>query len=253
MAVCQPSVPVLAAVSHHGAATSDRCRAGDDDDDGRADRHAPQADRGQHARRRAPQEWFRDNVIMQVPWPTPGYGRDVYPGFLQLAGFMTMNLGRHIIAHKEMFKHLVKDDGESADASIASSTTNISPCCDMTAEFYLQTVDTVFAAICCRKGEMKHRGVAVDPVGDRDIALLTIEGENDDISGVGQTEAAHDLCVSIPADKKVHYVQPAVGHYGVFNGSRFRSDIVPRICDFIVSHGRRATTAKPRLVRTAAQ
>jgi len=251
MAVCQPSVPVLAAVSIM---------------EQRGDRFAPATMTlmgGPIDTRRNPtavnllaeergMEWFRDNVIMQVPWPAPGYGRDVYPGFLQLSGFMSMNLDRHIIAHKDFFMHLVKNDGDGAikhrefyDEYLAVM--------DLTAEFYLQTVDTVFVSHSLPRGVMKHRGVAVDPSAIVNTALLTIEGQNDDISGLGQTEAAHDLCVSIPADKKVHYVQPAVGHYGVFNGSRFRSDIVPRICDFIVSHGRRATTAKPRLVRTAAQ
>jgi poly(3-hydroxybutyrate) depolymerase len=111
---------------------------------------------------------------------------------------------------------------------------------DLTAEFYLQTVDTVFVRHALPKGEMTHRGVPVDPGAIRNVALLTIEGENDDISGLGQTQAAHDLCINIPQEKRVHYVQPAVGHYGVFNGSRFRADIVPRIVDFVSSYGRTA-------------
>jgi poly(3-hydroxybutyrate) depolymerase len=123
---------------------------------------------------------------------------------------------------------------------------------DLTAEFYLQTVDTVFVRHALPKGEMTHRGVPVDPAAIRNVALLTIEGENDDISGIGQTKAAHDLCVNIPQDMRAHYMQPAVGHYGVFNGSRFRAEIVPRIADFITSYGRESRApARPRLVRTA--
>jgi poly(3-hydroxybutyrate) depolymerase len=123
---------------------------------------------------------------------------------------------------------------------------------DLTAEFYLQTVETVFVRHALPKGEMTHRGETIDCTAIRNVALLTIEGENDDISGLGQTQAAHDLCPNIPADRHAHYMQPAVGHYGVFNGSRFRSEIVPRIVDFITSYGRQnRVTVKPRLVRSA--
>jgi poly(3-hydroxybutyrate) depolymerase len=107
---------------------------------------------------------------------------------------------------------------------------------DLAAEFYLQTVETVFIRHALPKGEMTHRGLPIDPAKIRRVALLTVEGENDDISGVGQTEAAHRLCVNIPAERKAHWLQPAVGHYGVFNGSRFRSEIVPRISDFVLSN-----------------
>ena len=248
MAVCQPSVPVLAAVSIMEA---------------RGDRFAPASMTlmgGPIDTRNNPTavnllaeergtQWFRDNVIMQVPWPAPGYGRDVYPGFLQLSGFMSMNLDRHIIAHKDFFMHLVKNDGDGGvkhrefyDEYLAVM--------DLTAEFYLQTVDTVFVRQSLPKGEMMHRTVPVDPSQIRNVALLTIEGENDDISGLGQTKAAHALCTNIPDEKKVHYMQPSVGHYGVFNGSRFRSDIVPRICDFIATNRHRSGSSKPQLVRS---
>jgi poly(3-hydroxybutyrate) depolymerase len=121
---------------------------------------------------------------------------------------------------------------------------------DLTAEFYLQTVDTVFVRQALAKGEMTHRGIPVDPAAIRNVALFTVEGENDDISGLGQTQAAHDLCVNIPADMQAHYMQPAVGHYGVFNGSRFRSEIVPRIVDFITTYGRENRVAvKPKAIR----
>ena len=247
MAVCQPSVPVLAAVALMEA---------------RGDRCAPSTMTlmgGPVDTRRNPTavnllaekkgtEWFRDNVIMQVPWPEPGFGRSVYPGFQQLSGFMSMNLDRHIIAHKDFFMHLVKNDGDSA-AKHREFYDEYLAVMDLTAEFYLQTVDTVFVRHALPKGEMMHRGVPIEPAAISNVALLTIEGENDDISGLGQTQAAHDLCVNIPEDMRLHYVQPAVGHYGVFNGSRFRSEIVPRITDFINSYGREARAMpKPRLV-----
>jgi poly(3-hydroxybutyrate) depolymerase len=246
MAVCQPSVPVLAAVALMEA---------------RGDRLVPATMTlmgGPIDTRRNPTavnllaeergiDWFRDNVIMQVPWPAPGFMRDVYPGFLQLSGFMSMNLDRHIIAHKDFFMHLVKNDGDSAEKHRDFYDEYLAVM-DLTAEFYLQTVDTVFVRHALPKGEMTHRGEKVDPAAIRNVALLTVEGQNDDISGVGQTRAAHDLCVNIPENMRAHYLQPAVGHYGVFNGSRFRSEIVPRILDFQASYGRGRKRSKPRLV-----
>ncbi|TIM70150.1 MAG: polyhydroxyalkanoate depolymerase, partial [Mesorhizobium sp.] len=179
-------------------------------------------------------DWFRDNVTMQAPWPVPGFGREVYPGFLQLSGFMSMNLDRHIIAHKDFFMHLVKHDGDSAEKH-RDFYDEYMAVMDLTAEFYLQTVDTVFVRHALPKREMMHRGVAIDPADIRNVALFTVEGENDDISGLGQTQAAHDLCINIPADRHAHYMQPAVGHYGV-----------------ITSYGRQTRVAvRPKLVRTA--
>ncbi|WP_224549555.1 polyhydroxyalkanoate depolymerase [Mesorhizobium sp. CA16] len=250
MAVCQPSVPVLAAVALM---------------EKRGDPFVPSTMTlmgGPVDTRRNPTavnllakekgiDWFRDNVIMPAPWPVPGFGRPVYPGFLQLSGFMSMNLDRHIIAHKDFFMHLVKHDGDSAEKHRDFYDEYLAVM-DLTAEFYLQTVDTVFVRHALPKGEMTHRGEPVDPKAIRNVALLTIEGENDDISGLGQTQAAHDLCVNIPAERQAHYMQQAVGHYGVFNGSRFRSEIVPRIVDFISSYGRQhRVAAKPKLVRSA--
>lgn len=250
MAVCQPSVPVLAAVALMET---------------RGDPFVPSTMTlmgGPIDTRRNPTavnllaeekgtDWFRDNVTMQAPWPVPGFGREVYPGFLQLSGFMSMNLDRHIIAHKDFFMHLVKHDGDSAEKH-RDFYDEYMAVMDLTAEFYLQTVDTVFVRHALPKGEMMHRGVAIDPADIRNVALFTVEGENDDISGLGQTQAAHDLCINIPADRHAHYMQPAVGHYGVFNGSRFRSEIVPRIVDFITSYGRQTRVAvRPKLVRTA--
>jgi len=250
MAVCQPSVPVLAAVALMEA---------------RGDAAAPASMvlmGGPIDTRRNPTavnllaeekslDWFRDNVVMPVPWPAPGFMRDVYPGFLQLSGFMSMNLDRHIIAHKDFFMHLVKNDGDGADKHREFYDEYLAVM-DLTAEFYLQTVDTVFIRHLLPKGEMTHREIPVDPAAIRNVALLTVEGENDDISGLGQTQAAHDLCVNIPENMRQHYMQPAVGHYGVFNGSRFRAEIAPRIVDFINRHGhRQRARPKPRLVRSS--
>lgn len=236
IAVCQPSVPVLAAAALMEA---------------RGDKLAPATMTlmgGPIDTRRNPTavnrlavekgiNWFRDNAIMQAPWPAPGFMRNVYPGFLQLSGFMSMNLDRHIIAHKDFFMHLVKHDGDGAEKHREFYDEYLAVM-DLTAEFYLQTVDSVFIRHALPKGEMMHGSEPVDPKAIRNIALMTVEGENDDISGVGQTRAAQDLCVNIPRDMRIHHLQPSVGHYGVFNGSRFRAEIVPRIADFITSYGR---------------
>jgi len=180
-------------------------------------------------------DWFRTHVIAKVPFPHPGVGREVYPGFLQLTGFVSMNLDRHIDAHQQMFQHLVTGDGDSAQKHREFYDEYLAVM-DLTAEFYLQTVESVFVRHDLPNGTMTHRGKPVDPAKIKRVALLTIEGENDDISGLGQTEAAHRLTPNIPADKKAHYMQPSVGHYGVFNGSRFRAEIAPRIADFIRTH-----------------
>ena len=244
MAVCQPSVPVLAAVSVMEA---------------RGDRFAPASMilmGGPIDTTRSPTavndlaqqkgiDWFRENAIMRVPWPHQGFMREVYPGFLQLSGFMSMNLDRHIIAHKDFFLHLVKDDGDSAEKHRDFYDEYLAVM-DLTAEFYLQTVETVFIDHHLPRGTMTHRGEQVDPGAIRNVAMLTVEGENDDITGGGQTEAAHDLCVNLPDSMKQHYTQPAVGHYGVFNGSRFRNNIVPRIVDFMAAHGRDAARPASR-------
>ena len=180
--------------------TSDPLRAAFHGADGRSDRHArvnPTAVNLLAEERGI--EWFRRNVITKVPFPNPGFMRDVYPGFLQLYGFVSMNLDRHIEAHRNLFLHLVKGDGDSAQKHREFYDEYLAVM-DLAAEFYLQTVETVFIRHALPKGEMTHRGAQVDPGEIRRVALLTVEGENDDISGVGQTEAAHALCVNIPAD-----------------------------------------------------
>jgi poly(3-hydroxybutyrate) depolymerase len=234
IAVCQPSVPVLAAVA---------CMEADGDPyvplsmvlmGGPIDTRVNPTVVNTLAARRGI-DWFRRNVITKVPFPNPGFMRDVYPGFLQLYGFMIMNLDRHMQAHRKLFQHLVHGDGDSAQKHREFYDEYLAVM-DLAAEFYLQTCETVFIRHALPKGEMTHRGVRVDPAKIRRVALLTIEGEHDDISGVGQTEAAHRLCVNIPADRKAHWLQPGVGHYGVFNGTRFRAEIAPRIADFVLSN-----------------
>jgi poly(3-hydroxybutyrate) depolymerase len=231
MAVCQPSVPVLAAVSLMEAA-GDRCSprtmtlmGGPIDT-----RCNPTAVNNLAEQKGL--DWFRNNVITKVPFPHAGAGRAVYPGFLQISGFMGMNASRHVEAHRDMFLHLVRGDGDSAQKHREFYDEYLAVM-DLTAEFYLQTVDVVFIRHALPKGEMMHRGEPVDPSKIRNVALLTIEGEFDDISGVGQTQAAQRLCSGIPAEDKQHHLQKGVGHYGVFNGSRFRKEIAPRIAAFI--------------------
>ena len=242
VAVCQPSVPVVAAVALMEQA--------DDPDVPRSmvltggpidTRVNPTAVNALAESRGV--DWFRRNVIAKVPFPHPGVMRDVYPGFLQLYGFVTMNLDRHIEAHRNLFHQLVEGDGDSAQKHREFYDEYLAVM-DIAAEYYLQTVDTVFVRHALPEGVMSHRGELVDPAKIRRVALMTVEGEHDDISGVGQTEAAHRLCVNIPPDLKTHWLQPAVGHYGVFNGSRFRSEIAPRISDFVLSHNFRHTGFK---------
>ena len=236
MAVCQPSVPVLAAAAlmeqagdAHLPATMTLMGGPIDT---RVNPTAVNTLANTHDL-----EWFQQNVVMQVPFPHPGFMRQVYPGFLQISGFLSMNMDRHIKAHRDLFNYLVAGDGDSADKQRDFYDEYLAVM-DLTAEFYLQTVDTVFLRHALPKGEMTHRNVRVDPAAISHVALLTVEGENDDISGVGQTKAAHDITPGIPANMKAHYLQPKVGHYGVFNGSRFRAEIAPRIADFIATHGR---------------
>jgi poly(3-hydroxybutyrate) depolymerase len=174
-----------------------------------------------------------------VSFPNPGFMRDVYPGFLQLNGFVSMNLDRHIEAHKQLFLNLVRGDGDSAQKHKEFYDEYLAVM-DLAAEYYLQTVDTVFVRHALPLGRMTHRHRPVNPADIRRTGLLTVEGEHDDISGVGQTEAAHRLCVNIPPERQAHWLQPGVGHYGVFNGSRFRSEIAPRIADFVLSMGQAA-------------
>ena len=182
-----------------------------------------------------PLSWFQNNVIATIPYHYPGNGRAVYPGFLQLAGFMTMNLGDHLTSHWELFKHLVDGDGDSADAT-KEFYEEYRSVCDMTAEFYLQTVDAVFQRHLLPKSELMHRGRKVDPAAIKDVAILAIEGERDDISGVGQTKAALNISVSLPEKLKHYHLAKGVGHYGIFNGSKWRDRIAPVVEKWIAAH-----------------
>lgn len=195
-----------------------------------------------------PFAWFERNMIYTVPAPYAGILRRVYPGFVQLYSFLSMNSDRHINAHYDYFEHLLIGDGDSADKHRQFYDEYLSVM-DMTEEFYLQTIRTVFQEHALARGTFTHRGAPVRPEAITDIALMTVEGERDDISGIGQTQAAHDLCVNIPAAMQFDYVQQGVGHYGVFNGSRWRSEIQPKIQEFIEAHGRSAAARSlPRLV-----
>jgi poly(3-hydroxybutyrate) depolymerase len=225
LAVCQPSVPayataaVMSADGHPNRPLTLTMMGGPVDT-----REAPTAVNTLATKR--PHSWFEQNVIVTVPGTYPGSGRQVYPGFLQLAGFMSMNLGNHMISHWGMFKHLVQGDGESADAT-KSFYDEYRSVCDMTAEFYLQTIDVVFQTHALPKGEYIHRGKRVDPAAITDIGLLAIEGERDDISGLGQTKAALTLATALPDEKKQYLMAEGVGHYGIFNGSKWRDRIAP--------------------------
>ena len=182
-----------------------------------------------------PFTWFQTAMVHTVPPPYAGMGRQVYPGFVQLYSFMSMNADKHQEAHWEYFQNLMRGDGDSAGKHREFYDEYLSVL-DLTEEFYLQTIDIVFQQHLLPRGLLEHRGRKVRPEKITDIALMTVEGENDDISGLGQTQAAHALCSGIPASMKVDYVQPEVGHYGVFHGRRFREQAYPRLREFIARH-----------------
>jgi len=240
LGVCQPAVPLLAAVALMEASDDTSAPASMTLMGGPIDTRRSPTEVNKLAEKRGV-EWFRSNCLHTVPFPYPGFGRQVYPGFLQLSGFMAMNLGRHVTAHLDMFNHLVAGDGDSAEKHREFYDEYLAVM-DLAAEYYMQTVETVFVRHALPKGEMTHRGQPVDLTAIRKCGLLTVEGEKDDISGVGQTYAANELCVNIPEAKKQYYLALGVGHYGVFNGSRFRKEIAPRVRNFIAGI---EETAKP--------
>ncbi len=237
VSVCQPTVPVLAAVSlmasrNDAAVPRSMVLMGGPIDA----RRSPTSVNNLATRK--PYSWFERHVIARVPQRYPGFTRRVYPGFLQHLGFVAMNPDRHVGAHWDYYNHLMQGDGESADAH-RRFYNEYNAVLDLPAEYYLDTIKTVFQDFALPKGRMFVREELVRPQTIRQTALLTIEGENDDISGNGQTEAAHQLCMNIPAQSREHFLAPDVGHYGIFSGRRWREMIYPRVCTFIRQHGGR--------------
>ena len=235
MAVCQPSVPVFAATAimnrdGHPCAPATLTMMG-----GPIDTRCSPTSVNDMAMDR-PIEWFRQTVIATVPMQHRGAGRRVYPGFLQLASFMSMNLGSHMMSHYEMFKHLNAGDDASAQAT-KDFYEEYRSVCDMTAEFYLQTVEEVFQTHSIPNNTFTHRGKLVDLGAITTTALLAIEGERDDISGLGQTRAELELTPNLDASKKRYFMAEGAGHYGIFNGSRWRDKIAPVVEEFITEHG----------------
>lgn len=232
--ICQPGPPVLAAVSLMSEAGDPNLPASMTFMGSPIDPRESPTLPNILAKERT-YDWFRDNVIYPVPLPNPGFMRPVYPGFLQLGGFISMNKERHVNAHRDFFNHLVEGDCDSV-AKHREFYDEYLAVLDLTSEFYLQTIRDVFQEFKLPKREFFHRGRLVKPDAITRVALMTVEGENDDISGIGQTQAAHELCCNIPELMKLDYVQPGVGHYGVFSGKRYRQEIQPRMRDFYRKH-----------------
>jgi poly(3-hydroxybutyrate) depolymerase len=230
IAVCQPSVPVLAAAALMAEAKDPRQPRSLTLMGGPIDtRQSPTVPNDLAVRNSM--MWFRQNVITNVPFGYPGAMRRVYPGFLQLTSFISMNFDRHVNAHVRQFEHLIKGDDDNAEGHRAFYDEYLAVM-DLTAEFYLQTIEVVFKEHLLPRGLWVSRGRKVDPSAI-ETALLTIEGELDDISGIGQTRAAHALTPNIPGARRVHWEQPRVGHYGIFNGRKWREQIMPRVRTFI--------------------
>jgi len=238
--VCQPCVPLIAAVArmeaneHPFVPLSMTLMSGPIDP-----RRSPTLVNVLAERRGT--EWFQRHCISTVPFPYPGMGRSVCSGFLQLSSFMAMNLERHVNAYIAMMNHLFRGDDSSAKKH-REFYDDFLTMMDLTSEYYVQTIDTVFVRHTLAEGEMMHRGQKVDLKAIRHASLMTVEGERDDITGAGQTHAAQELCSSIPQLRKTHYTQNGVGHYGVFSGSRFRTEIAPRISNFIANVNHRPKT-----------
>lgn len=227
VAVCQPCVPALAAVALMSEDANPACPRSLTLMGGPVDvRINPTAVNDLATGNSF--EWFEDNLIHSVPLRYEGRGRRVYPGFLQLSAFMAMNSGRHFEQHRALYQHLA--DGEDEQArTIRDFYDEYFAVLDLTAEFYLETIDRVFQRALLAKGELEHHGRRIDCGRIRRTALLTVEGERDDICAVGQTAAAHDLCSGLRPHMKRHYLQAGVGHYGVFSGRRWESQIYPQV------------------------
>jgi len=234
ISVCQPTVPVLAAISLMAASREPHAPRTMTMMGGPIDaRKSPTAVNNLATKK--PYSWFEQHVIQRVPSKYPGHTRLVYPGFLQHVGFVAMNPDRHLTAHWDYYNHLLVGDGDSAE-SHRRFYDEYNAVLDMPAEYYLDTVKTVFQDFALPKGRMFVREELVRPQAIRDTALLSIEGELDDISGMGQTEAAQLLCLNIPRERREHYIAPGVGHYGIFSGRRWRDMIYPRVREFIRKH-----------------
>lgn len=238
VAVCQPGPPVLAAIALMSEDKDPNLPASMAYLGSPIDARKSPTVTNKLAEER-PFSWFKSEMIKMVPVIYPGAYRMVYPGFVQLASFMQMNMERHVDAHKEYFNHLVEGDGDSAEKHRVFYDEYLSVL-DLTEEFYLQTITKVFQEHHLARGIFMHRDRLVNLKSIDKVALITVEGEKDDISGVGQTRAAHDLCTAIPAEMRVEYLQEGVGHYGVFNGRRFESEIYPRLRQFIASYQKKS-------------
>jgi poly(3-hydroxybutyrate) depolymerase len=233
ISVCQPTVPTLAAVSLMATAGEPTPRTltmmGGPIDA----RRSPTA--VNNLAMNKSHEWFENNVIYRVPPNFPGSGRRVYPGFLQHTGFVAMNPDRHLSSHYDYFLDLIRGDDDSAEAH-RQFYDEYNAVLDMPADYYLDTIKTVFQDFALVNGTWRVAGNPVRPQDIRTSALLTIEGELDDISGAGQTRAAHGLCTGIPRSRQFHYDALGAGHYGIFSGRRWRENVYPVVRDFIASH-----------------
>jgi len=240
ISVCQPTVPVLAAISllaSNGEATPRTMTMMGGPIDARKSPTAVN-----NLAMNKSHNWFEHNVIYRVPVNYPGSGRAVYPGFLQHSGFVAMNPDRHLSSHYDYFLDLVRGDGDSAD-SHRDFYDEYNAVLDMPAEYYLDTIKTVFQDFALVNGTWHVNGQLVRPQDIKTTALLTIEGELDDISGAGQTRAAHDLCTGIAKTRQFHYDVVGAGHYGIFSGRRWREKVYPEVKQFIASHQNDAPAA----------
>ncbi len=234
LSVCQPTVPVLAAISLMATAKDPKLPRSMTMMGGPIDTRRSPTEVNNLAKRKS-YEWFETSVICDVPDKYPGHLRRVYPGFLQLGGFVAMNPTKHLQSHWDFYKDLVKGDDEDAEAH-RRFYNEYNAVLDMPAEYYLDTIKTVFQEHALPRGTWHVKGQRVAPEDIRDVALFTIEGELDDISGSGQTEAAQGLCSGIAAAHKQHFTAPQCGHYGIFSGRRWRDVIYPRLHEFIRAH-----------------
>jgi poly(3-hydroxybutyrate) depolymerase len=231
MGVCQPGIPVMVAASlmakaKHPARPASMVLMGSPIDTG----FNPKQPNELASNR--PLSWFENNVVVHVPWPNPGFMRRVYPGFLQLSGFLAMNIDRHVDAHVHQFQNLVRGDGDGSEQHRSFYDEYLSVM-DLSAEFYLQTIDRVFQRRLLANRAYLYRDTLVETDAIEDIGLMTVEGEKDDITGLGQTEAAHALVPRLSEARRAHHVAMGVGHYGVFNGSRWRKGTLPKVRAFI--------------------